>query len=153
MYILLDLLKNPNPTNTAPRRHKGRRARNHHHPAEHLQPRKAPVHHVRDQGPADRVPRERGDCDDGEEGAVADADLAHVRDLRDQGRGQGDEGAGAEAVQRAEDDGGGVAAGGEPQGQHEDGGEVGRQDHHIEAAEAVGGVAGEGAAEDAVASI
>lgn len=107
------------------------------------------MHHVRHQRAPDRVPRERGERDDGEERAIADTDLAHVGDLRDQCRAEGDEGARAEAVQGGEDDGGGVGARGEPEGEDEDGGEVGHNDHHVEAAEAVGGVAREGAAEDA----
>lgn len=97
---------------------------------------------------SDRVPRQGSNGDDSEEGTVADTDFAHVRDLSYDSGAEGDEGAGTETVEGAEDDGGGVAAGGEPDCENDDGGEVGHEDHGVEAAEAVTEVAWESTAED-----
>ncbi len=68
--------------------------------------------------------------------------------MRDEGRGEGYEGAAAEAEEGGEEDVRDVAAGGEPEAEDQEGGEDGGGDHGVEAAGFVGDVAGDGAAED-----
>lgn len=103
---------------------------------------------IRHQRATNGIADQGGDADDREHTACSYANLADVGDLGDERGREGDEGAAAEAVEGREEDVGHVAAGGEPEGEDEDGAEEGGNDHDVEAAGFVGNVARDGAAED-----
>ena len=131
-----------------PRRDETHPTHSHDEPAEDLHVHVAAV--VGDDERARDGAADEGGEGDGEEvGPVAHADLADVRDLRDERADERDEGARGEAVEGREDDDGRVRLGGDPQRQHDQDAEEDGEDHHVEAAVAVAGPAGEDAAGDA----
>ena len=130
-----------------PRRSNQPRPNRHSQPAEDLQI-QIPTVIFRDELACDRVPGQGSDADDEETRARADTDVLDFGDLHHQGGGHGDEGAGGEAEQGGEGDDGPVARGGDPHGQHEEGGQGGGDDHDVEAADFVPQPAGDDAPED-----
>lgn len=95
-------------------RNKQRRPNHHSDTAKHLHACVLSLH-ARQQSSCDRVPRQPRQGDDEVQRAHADADLADIRNLGDARGGDGDECAGGEAVEGAEEDDGDGAAGGQPE--------------------------------------
>lgn len=138
------------PGNRSPCQNKKRRTSERDNTTEDLQFDIGAVLHIRDKGASNRSTSQGGERDNRKICTITDADFTQVRDLSDDCWGKRNEGTGAEAVQGAKDDCRRVAARGQPERQDQDGGEISRQNHHIEAAEVVGYVACEGSAEDAL---
>jgi hypothetical protein len=103
-------------TNDNPRDNEQRRASKHNNTTEDLQPCIRARQNIRYQGTANRCTRESSEGNNREAGTIADTDLTQIRNLGDESGSERDKSARAEAVQGAEDDGGGVAARGHPEG-------------------------------------
>lgn len=79
--------------------------------------------------------------------------LLDGRDVRDQNRREANAGTGGNAEEGREYDRGCVARGWNPKGEHQDAGESGHDDHHVEVANLVGHGIWDGAADDAKRSV
>lgn len=96
----------------------------------------------------DWIPNQCGNTDYSKQRAVSDPNLLNVTELGYQCRSHRDESAGAETVECCERDDGGVGLGWYPQGEYQDGGHVGCDDHNVEPANLVCEVARNCTAED-----
>lgn len=105
-----------------------------------------------DDGAADGRAGEGAQGADEQQDAAPRADLAQVAYLRDDGRGQRDEGAGSEPVDGAEGECRARGIARNPERERDDARERGNGDHRVEAAHAIGGDAGDDTAGDTGAS-
>lgn len=139
------------PPNLHPPRHTERHHRcQHTTPTKQLQAQVAPSLRLNDRA-RDRAARQRAKRHDRHRRAGADPDLADVANLRNQRRHETDEAAAREAEDGGEDhDGSGGVGGRDPHGERDNGRQASDGDHGVEAADAVGGDAGEDTPEDAV---